>query len=156
MHDMAIHWNGEQPDPTRNPFIHIFWHRLPSSFKHPNSASVISSAQQCKSLSLSITHHPAIVKIHARQRKDSLTHIWKLSYYCCFCGTVESLPPYATTVQVSTAQNCWERSPEWGGPPCPTTTPLGLGWRQSPPWQGSWAGQTGRSPSALWPEITGP
>lgn len=74
MHDMAIHQNGEQPNPTRNPLIHIFWHRLPSSFKHPNSASVISSAQQCKSLSLSITHHPAVVKYtHANERIHSPT-----------------------------------------------------------------------------------
>lgn len=75
MHDVAIHQNGEQPNPTRNPFIHdIFWHRLPSPFKHPNSTSVISSAQQCKSLSPSITHHPAIVKYtHANIRIHSPT-----------------------------------------------------------------------------------
>jgi len=73
MHDMAIHQNGEQPNPTHNPFIHnIFRHRFPFSSKHPNSAGDISSSQQCKP----ITHQPATVKYtHANERigKDSPT-----------------------------------------------------------------------------------
>lgn len=103
MHDMAIHQNGEQPNPIQNAFIHnIFRHRFPFSFKYPNSAGVISSTQQCKPVSPSTTHS----QVQAHQQKDSLTHIQELSYNCCFRGTVQCPPPHATTVQVSIAQNC--------------------------------------------------
>lgn len=98
MHDMAPHRNGEQPNPTRNLFIHhVFRHEFPFSFKHRNSAGVISSSQQLKSLSPSITHQPAIVKyMHANERIHSpASKSWAttaVSVGVCICISLHMQP----------------------------------------------------------------
>lgn len=60
-------------NPRCNPFIYsIFWHRLPFSFKHPNSAGVTSSTQ--KSWNPSITPQPTPAKhMDANERIHSPT-----------------------------------------------------------------------------------
>lgn len=144
MHNMAIHQNGEQPNPTCNPFIrNIFWHRFPFSFRHPSSADV-SSAQQCKPVSPSIRGQPATVKythanesIHPQAKAGLLLlFLWRHTVSPSICNHCAG---FHNTKLLRTF-------PTMGWSPL---SYLGQGWRPSPPQGGHGAGNTGQSPSAL-------